>query len=188
MKEGKKSMVGLNRIFLFGEKSALFGIKNTLDKLLITINIMKIYYYRRIEVKERKSLIMNIGYVRVSTVEQNERRQVEVLKKYSMDKVFTEKVSTKNIDRPELKAMIGFAREGDTIYVSSLDRLARSTKGLLNIVEELQVKGVHLVSDKENIDTSTTTGKLMITMISAIAEFERVNLLERQKEGTCRGK
>ena len=135
------------------------------------------------EVKERKLLIMNIGYIRVSTVEQNEIRQVEALKKYSMDKVFTEKVSVKSTDRPELKAMIGFAREGDTIYIRSLDRLARSTKDLLNIVEELQTKGVYLVSDKENIDTSTATGKLIITIISAIAEFERVNLLERQKEG-----
>jgi len=135
------------------------------------------------EVKERKLLIMNIGYIRVSTVEQNEIRQVEALKKYSMDKVFTEKVSVKSTDRPELKAMIGFAREGDTIYIRSLDRLARSTKDLLNIVEELQIKGVHLVSDKENIDTSTATGKLIITIVSAIAEFERVNLLERQKEG-----
>lgn len=94
------------------------------------------------EVKERKLLIMNIGYIRVSTVEQNEIRQVEALKKYSMDKVFTEKVSVKSTDRLELKAMIGFAREGDTIYIRSLDRLARSTKDLLNIVEELQTKGV----------------------------------------------
>lgn len=126
---------------------------------------------------------MNIGYVRVSIVEQNESKQVEVLKKYNMDKVFTEKISAKNADRPELKAMIKFAREGDTIYVYSLDRLAKSIKDLLNIVEELQSKGIHLVSYKENMDTLTDTGKLMITMIDAIAEFERINLLERQKEG-----
>ncbi|UZQ50082.1 recombinase family protein [Clostridium kluyveri] len=126
---------------------------------------------------------MNIGYIRVSIVEQNESKQVEVLKKYNMDKVFTEKISAKNADRPELKAMIKFAREGDTIYVYSLDRLAKSTKDLLNIVKELQLKGIHLVSYKENMDTSTDIGKLMITMIDAIAEFERINLLERQKEG-----
>jgi len=130
---------------------------------------------------------VNIGYVRVSIVEQNESKQVEVLKKYNMDKVFTEKISTKNTDRPELKAMIKFAREGDTIYIYSLDRLAKSTKDLLNIVEELQSKGIHLVSYKENMDTSTDTGKLMITMIDAIAEFERINLLERQKEGKVIG-
>lgn len=126
---------------------------------------------------------MNIGYVRVSTVEQNEERQLEGLKKRDIDKWFTEKVSAKNMDRPQLKAMIDFARDGDTVYIHSLDRLARSTKDLLQIVEELQTKGIHLVSNKENIDTSTATGKLMLTMIGAIAEFERTNLLERQKEG-----
>jgi DNA invertase Pin-like site-specific DNA recombinase len=126
---------------------------------------------------------MNIGYVRVSTVEQNEGRQIEALRQRNIDKWFTEKVSAKNTNRPELKAMIDFARAGDTIYIHSLDRLARSTKDLLNIVEELQSKGIHLVSNKENIDTSTATGKLMLTMIGAIAEFERANLLERQKEG-----
>lgn len=126
---------------------------------------------------------MNIGYIRVSTVEQNEGRQVEALKKHNIDKTFIEKVSAKDTNRPELKAMLDFAREGDTIYVHSLDRLARSTKDLLEIVEQLQAKGIQLVSNKENIDTSTATGKLMLTMIGAIAEFERANLLERQKEG-----
>lgn len=126
---------------------------------------------------------MNIAYIRVSTVDQNEGRQIEALKKHNIDKTFMEKVSAKNTDRPQLKAMIEFAREGDTIYIHSLDRLARSTKDLLEIVEQLQVKGIHLVSNKENIDTSTATGKLMLTMIGAIAEFERANMLERQKEG-----
>jgi DNA invertase Pin-like site-specific DNA recombinase len=126
---------------------------------------------------------MNIGYVRVSTVEQNLERQLEGLKKHSIDKMFTEKVSAKDTNRPELKAMLDFAREGDTIYIHSFDRLARSTTDLLRIVEELNVKGIHLVSNKENIDTSTATGKLMLTMIGAIAEFERANMLERQKEG-----
>lgn len=126
---------------------------------------------------------MNIAYIRVSTIEQNEARQVEGLKKYNIDKWYIEKVSGKNTNRPELKKMIDFAREGDTVYIHSLDRLARSTKDLLDIVEELQSKGIHLVSSKESIDTSTATGKLMLTMIGAIAEFERANLLERQKEG-----
>lgn len=125
----------------------------------------------------------NIAYVRVSTVEQNEGRQVEGLKKYNIDKWFTEKASGKSIDRPELNRMLEYAREGDTVYIHSFDRLARSTKDLLDIVEELQSKGIHLVSSKENIDTSTATGKLMFTMIGAIAEFERTNLLERQREG-----
>ena len=125
----------------------------------------------------------NIAYVRVSTVEQNEGRQVEGLKKYNIDKWFTEKASGKSTDRPELNRMLEYAREGDTVYIHSFDRLARSTKDLLDIVEELQSKGIHLVSSKENIDTSTATGKLMFTMIGAIAEFERTNLLERQREG-----
>lgn len=126
---------------------------------------------------------MNIGYIRVSTVEQNEARQLEALRKHDIEKMFTEKVSAKNTDRPQLKAMIEFAREGDTIFIHSLDRLARSTKDLLQIIEELQAKGIHLVSNKESIDTSTATGKLMLTMIGAIAEFERANMLERQREG-----
>ena len=126
---------------------------------------------------------MNIAYVRVSTIEQNEARQTEGLKKYNIDKWFTEKVSAKDSNRPKLKEMIEFARENDTIYIHSLDRLARSTKDLLDIVDQLKAKGVHLVSSKENIDTGTATGKLMLTMIGAINTFERENMLERQREG-----
>lgn len=126
---------------------------------------------------------MNIAYVRVSTVEQNEARQLEALQKFNIEKWFTEKVSGKDTNRPELQSMLEFCREGDTIYVHDFSRLARSTKDLLDIVECLQKKGVHLVSNKENIDSSTPSGKLMLTMIGAIAEFERQNLLERQKEG-----
>lgn len=126
---------------------------------------------------------MNIAYVRVSTVEQNEGRQIEALKEKNIDKWYTEKVSAKDTNRPQLKEMLEFAREGDTIFIHDFSRLARSTKDLLDIVEMLNAKGVHLVSNKENIDSSTPTGKLMLTMIGAIAEFERTNLLERQREG-----
>ena len=126
---------------------------------------------------------MNIAYVRVSTAEQNEARQLEALKKYNIDKWFTEKVSAKDTKRPELQAMLEFARDGDTVYIHDFSRLARSTSDLLKLVEQLTAKGVHLVSNKENIDTSTPTGKLMLTMIGAINEFERTNLLERQREG-----
>lgn len=126
---------------------------------------------------------MRISYVRVSTVEQNEQRQIEAMHKYDIEKWFTEKVSAKDTNRPQLQAMLDFAREGDTIYIHDFSRLARSTRDLLDIVERLNKKGVHLVSNKENIDTSTPTGKLMLTMIGAINEFERVNLLERQREG-----
>ncbi len=126
---------------------------------------------------------MRIGYVKVSTVEQNEGRQLEGLKKYDIEKWFTEKVSGKDTNRPKLQEMLEFAREGDTIYIQDFSRLARSTKDLLDIVDQLTAKGVHLVSGKESLDTSTSTGKLMLTMIAAINEFERSNLLERQKEG-----
>lgn len=127
---------------------------------------------------------MNVAYVRVSTAEQNEARQLEALEKHGIEKWFTEKVSGKNtIDRPELQRMLEFVREGDTIYIHDFSRLARSTKDLLEIVERLNKKCVHLVSDKENVDSSTPTGKLMLTMIGAIAEFERQNLLDRQAEG-----
>ncbi len=127
---------------------------------------------------------MKVAYVRVSTIEQNEARQIEALEKHGVEKWFTEKVSGKNTtDRPELQNMIEFVREGDTVYIHDFSRLARSTKDLLDIVEKLTAKGVHLVSNKENIDTSTPTGKLMLTMIGAIAEFERQNLLDRQAEG-----
>lgn len=125
----------------------------------------------------------NVGYVRVSTVDQNEARQVEALKKHNIEKWFTEKVSGKDTNRPQLQLMLDYVREGDTVYIHDFSRLARSTKDLLEIVETLNKKGVHLVSNKENIDSSTPTGKLMLTMIGAIAEFERQNLLERQKEG-----
>lgn len=126
---------------------------------------------------------MRIAYVRVSSVDQNEERQIEGLQKYEIEKWFTEKVSGKDMNRPELQAMLDFAREGDTIYVHDFSRLARSVSDLLRITELLQTKGIHLVSNKENIDTSTPTGKLMVTMIAAINEFERTNLLERQREG-----
>lgn len=125
----------------------------------------------------------NIAYVRVSTVEQNDERQRESLAAYQIDKWFCEKVSGKDTNRPQLQAMLEFVREGDTVYVHDFSRLARSTADLLNIVDTLAAKGVHLVSRKEAVDSSTPTGKLMLTMIGAIAEFERANLLERQREG-----
>lgn len=126
---------------------------------------------------------MNIAYIRVSTVEQNEVRQLEGLKKYNIDKIFQEKVSAKDTNRLQLKSMLEFAREGDIIYVWDFSRLARSTKDLLYIVEQLENKKIHLRSIKENLDESTSTGKLMLAMIGTINEFERANLLERQRKG-----
>lgn len=126
---------------------------------------------------------MRLAYIRVSTIEQNEQRQIEAMSKYNIEKWFTEKVSAKDTNRPKLQELLDFAREGDIIHIHDFSRLARSTRDLLDIVEQLNAKGVHLISNKENIDTSTPTGKLMLTMIGAINEFERVNLLERQREG-----
>lgn len=126
---------------------------------------------------------MQIAYIRVSTIEQNEQRQVEAMQQYNIEKWFIEKVSAKDTNRPKLQEMLDYAREGDTIHIHDFSRLARSTKDLLDIVEKLNKKGITLISNKENIDTSTPTGKLMLTMIGAINEFERTNLLERQKEG-----
>ena len=133
-------------------------------------------------------IYINIAYVRVSTVEQNENRQLEGLKKYNIEKWFTEKVSAKDTNRPKLMEMLNYAREGDNIYIWDFSRLARSTKDLLQLVELMQEKKINLISIKENIDTSSPTGKLMLTMIGAINEFERTNLLERQREGIALAK
>ena len=126
---------------------------------------------------------MKYAYVRVSTVEQNEERQIEGLEKHGIDQWFIEKVSGKNTNRPELQKMLEVVKTGDVICVHDFSRLARSTKDLLGIVEMLTEKGVHLISNKENLDTSTPTGKLMLTVFAAIYEFERTNMLERQAEG-----
>ena len=131
---------------------------------------------------------MKIAYVRVSSADQNEARQVEALKKYDIEKWCVEKVSGKDMNRPELQRLLEFAREGDTVYVKDFSRLARSTKDLLELVERFKEKNIHLVSLKENLDTSTATGKLMLTMIAAINEFERENILERQREGIALAK
>ena len=131
---------------------------------------------------------MILGYVRVSTVEQNESRQLETMKKYEVEKVFSEKVSAKDTNRPKLQELLDFARSGDTIVVHDFSRLARSTVDLLNIVEQLEKKDVKLISAKEMIDSSTPNGRLMLTMIGAINEFERANLLERQREGIALAK
>ena len=123
------------------------------------------------------------AYVRVSTAEQNEARQREALAVRGIDKWFIEKASGKNTDRPEFQKMLDWVREGDTIYIHDLSRIARSTKDLLDLLDVLREKGVALVSGKESIDTSTATGKLLVTMVAAINAFEGANLLERQKEG-----
>lgn len=126
---------------------------------------------------------MKIGYVRVSTEEQNEARQVEALEKLGVEKIYIEKKSGKNLDRPVLQEMLDFIREGDTVYVHDLSRISRSLTDLLNLVELLHKKRVHLVSEKESVNTETPTGRLFLSIVGAINEFERTNLLERQREG-----
>lgn len=125
----------------------------------------------------------NIAYIRVSSEEQNEARQLETMKKYNIDRYFTEKKSGKNTERPQLQAMLDYIREGDTVYISDFSRLARSTLDLLKLVNLFESKKITLISVKECVDTSTATGRLMLQMIAAINEFERDNLLERQAEG-----
>lgn len=125
----------------------------------------------------------NIAYIRVSTVGQNEARQREALERYGIDKWFVEKASGKNTNRPKLQEMLDYIREDDTIYVEEFSRLGRSTADLLDTVQRIENAGAKFVSLKENFDTITPTGKLMLTMIAAINEFERSILLERQREG-----
>ncbi|MDY4694441.1 MAG: recombinase family protein [Blautia sp.] len=131
---------------------------------------------------------MNIAYVRVSTIEQNPGRQYEDLKKFNIDKWYEEKASAKNTDRPVLNEMLSFARDGDTIYIESFSRLARNTADLLRIIDDLEKNNVKIISQKENLDSKTPTGKMMITMIGAIATFERELILERQREGIALAK
>ncbi|MBW4056797.1 MAG: recombinase family protein [Proteobacteria bacterium] len=124
-----------------------------------------------------------IGYARVSTEGQELTAQLEQLQAARVDKVFQEKASGVKQDRPQLTAMLDYVREGDTIVVCKLDRIARSTKHLLEIVEALDARNVSFQVLNINLDTSTPTGKLMLSMLAAIGQFEREMMLERQREG-----
>ena len=126
---------------------------------------------------------MKIGYVRVSTQEQNTARQEVLMKELGVDEVYIDKMSGKSTDRPELKKMMQFVRQGDTVIVESISRFARNTKDLLELVEQLTGKGVEFISKKEAIDTTTPSGKFMLTIFGAVAELEREYILQRQKEG-----
>ncbi len=124
-----------------------------------------------------------IGYIRVSTEHQETARQQEIMCGYQVDRIFSEKLSGTNTDRPQLRAMLDYVREGDTLYVESISRLGRSTKDLLNIIDTLGSKGVTLISHKEKIDTDTPTGKFMLTVFAALSQLEREQLKQRQREG-----
>lgn len=124
-----------------------------------------------------------IGYCRVSTTDQNMSAQLEMLHQAGCDEIFKEKLSGSNADRPELKKLLAYIRQGDTVIVTKLDRLARSTKDLLGIAEIIKNKGADFEVLNIHLDTKSPTGQLMLTMLAAIAEFERGIMLERQREG-----
>ena len=124
-----------------------------------------------------------IGYIRVSTEHQETARQQEVMDSYQVDRIFFEKISGANTDRTQLRAMLDYVREGDTLYIESISRLGRSTKDLLNIIDTLTDKGVTLISHKESIDTDTPAGKFMLTVFAALSQLEREQLKQRQREG-----
>jgi DNA invertase Pin-like site-specific DNA recombinase len=124
-----------------------------------------------------------IGYQRVSTAEQNLDRQQDAFTVLGVERIFSDKASGKSTDRPGLKAMLDFVRQGDVLHVESISRLARNVRDLLDVVERLEAKGVQLVSAKENLDTQTPMGRCLLQIMAAMAEMERAALLERQKEG-----
>lgn len=124
-----------------------------------------------------------VGYARVSTEDQNLTAQLEQLAAAGVEKIYQEKASGVKQDRPELARMIDYVREDDTVVVCKLDRIARSTKHLLEIVDVLEAKKVAFKVLNINLDTATPTGKLMLSMLAAIGQFEREMMLERQREG-----
>jgi DNA invertase Pin-like site-specific DNA recombinase len=126
---------------------------------------------------------MKIGYVRVSTAEQNTARQEVLMKELGVEQMYIDRASGKNAERSELKKMLNYAREGDTVIVESISRFARNTKDLLDLVEKLTEKRVEFISRKEAIDTTTPSGKFMLTIFGAVAELEREYILQRQREG-----
>ena len=123
------------------------------------------------------------GYARVSTEQQNLDRQIDALIGYGVDRLYNEKMTGTRKDRPELRKMLERLTEGDTVVVESLSRLGRSTRDLLELTELFEKKGVHLISLKERIDTSSSTGRLLFTLMSAIAQFERDVIADRTREG-----
>lgn len=134
--------------------------------------------------EKERGIDMRVGYIRVSTVEQHEDRQVKDLTENAeVSKVFIDKLSGKDTNRPQLNAMIDYVREGDTVVVSEYSRLARSTRDLIDIIETLQNKGVTVISMKEKLDTSTPQGEFMLTVFAGIATLERKLMLQRQREG-----
>lgn len=127
---------------------------------------------------------MNLAYIRVSTLEQNEDRQVQALsEKWKIDKFYIDKCSGKDTNRPKLNELLDYVRDGDKVIIHEFSRLARNTQDLLNLVQTFKYKHVTLISNKDNIDTSTAIGEFMLTVIGAINQLERQQIKERQLEG-----
>ena len=126
---------------------------------------------------------MKIGYVRVSTQEQNTIRQEVLMRNLGVDRLYIDRASGKNADRPELRKLLAYVRQGDTVIVESISRFARNTCDLLDLVEQLSAKQVEFISQKEAIDTTTPPGKFMLTIFGAVAELEREYISQRQREG-----
>lgn len=131
----------------------------------------------------------NVGYIRVSTAQQNTERQLAGV---ALDKVFTDKTSGKDTDRPEFKAMMAYLRDGDVLHVHSIDRLSRNTADLLNTVNDLKQRGVIIEFHKEGIRAGNgegnAMGNLMLSVLGAVAEMERETMLIRQREGYAAAK
>lgn len=126
---------------------------------------------------------MKVGYVRISSVQQNTARQDVLMEELGVEKVYTDKMSGKNMERPELVKMMEFVREGDSVIVESISRFARNTKDLLTLVEQLEEKQVKFISKKEVLDSSTSSGKFVLTIFGAVAQLEREYIRDRQREG-----
>lgn len=126
---------------------------------------------------------LKFGYARVSRNTQETFRQIDILNNYGVDEIFTEKITGTKANRPELLKLKNKLRAGDVVVIESLSRLGRSTKDLLNLIEEWNMQEVELISLKENIDTTTPTGKLLTTVLSAICQFERDIIVQRTNEG-----
>ena len=126
---------------------------------------------------------MQVGYIRISTAGQNTARQEVLMRELGVEMVFIDRMSGKNTDRPQLKEMMAFVRQGDTVVVESISRFARNTRDLLDLVEQLTAKGVEFVSQKEALDTSTPSGRFVLTVFEALAQMERETILQRQAEG-----
>jgi len=131
----------------------------------------------------KRTWMMKIGYIRISTADQNTARQEVLMQELGVNQIYIDRLSGKSLDRPELKKMMNYVREGDVVIVESISRFARNTRDLLELMEKLNEKKVQFVSKKEAIDTNTPTGRFMLTVFGAVAELEREYILQRQREG-----